>query len=165
MKTDYNTHCHIFNLDVIIRRFVYLKSLFTEDLPDTGISCDNLKYKTDGNNKTLTDAAQNTGEDVFRTIDKGYLEDIIITPLMFNSTYADNNNKLIFSIIENLLTYKNSILDKLFDFEKLKPIYGSGFFSARFFEATKKWYFSGFKAAFANDFELIFSVNFPTIFK
>ena len=94
MKTYYDIHCHIFNKDVVIRRLVnVVQSLLTiKDMLDGEISEDDLRYKIDGINKTLVDVTQDTSEEVFQTLDKVYQGNVVTTPLMFDLTYADDND-------------------------------------------------------------------------
>ena len=94
MKTYYDIHCHIFNKDVVIRRLVnVVQSLLTiKDMLDGEISEDNLRYKIDGINKTLVDVTQDTSEKVFQTLDNVYKGNVVTTPLMFDLTYADDND-------------------------------------------------------------------------
>jgi len=94
MKTYYDIHCHIFNKDVIIRKLVnVVQSLLTiKDMLDEEISADELKYKIDGINKTLVGVTQDSSEDVFKTLDNVYKGKVVTTPLMFDLTYADDND-------------------------------------------------------------------------
>lgn len=94
MKTYYDIHCHIFNKDVIIRKLVnVVQSLLTiKDMLDGEITAEELKYKIDGINKTLIGVTQDSSEDVFKTLDKVYKGKVVTTPLMFDLTYADDND-------------------------------------------------------------------------
>ncbi len=94
MKTYYDIHCHIFNKDVIIRKLVnVVQSLLSiKDMLDDGITAQELEYQLNGINKTLQDVTQDSSEDVFKTLDKVYKGKIVTTPLMFDLTYADDND-------------------------------------------------------------------------
>ena len=94
MKTYYDIHCHIFNKDVIIRKLVnVVQSLLTiKDMLEGEVSAEELKYKIDGINKTLQEVTQDSSEDVFKTLDLVYKGNVITTPLIFDLTYADDND-------------------------------------------------------------------------
>jgi len=94
MKTYYDIHCHIFNKDVIIRKLVnVVQSLLTiKDMLDEEISAEELKYKIDGINKTLVGVTQDSSEDVFKTLNDVYKGEVVTTPLMFDLSYADDND-------------------------------------------------------------------------
>ena len=94
MKTYYDIHCHIFNKDVIIRKLVnVVQSLLTiKDMLDEEISAEELKYKIDGINKTLVGVTQDSSEDVFKTLNEVYKGNVVTTPLMFDLSYADDND-------------------------------------------------------------------------
>ena len=94
MKTFYDIHCHIFNKDVIIRKLVnVVQSLLSiKDMLEGEIHEDELQYKIDGINKILQDVTQESSEDVFKTLDQVYKGEVITTPLMFDLTYADDND-------------------------------------------------------------------------
>ncbi|NQU52157.1 MAG: hypothetical protein HQ522_06415 [Bacteroidetes bacterium] len=94
MKTYYDIHCHIFNKDVIIRKLVnVVQSLLTiKDMLEEEVSAEELKYKIEGINKTLEGVTQNSSEDVFKTLDEVYKGNVITTPLMFDLSYADDND-------------------------------------------------------------------------
>ncbi|MCK3684778.1 amidohydrolase family protein [Maribellus sp. YY47] len=72
---------------------------------------------------------------------------------------SPEDQKLTFSIKEELKTFKNHFFDKLSDYEKSKILYGSDFYLTQFFGPTLKQYFEDFKAAFGDEFELIANVN------
>ncbi|WP_321375677.1 amidohydrolase family protein [uncultured Draconibacterium sp.] len=94
MTTYYDIHCHIFNKDVIIRRLVnVVQSLLAiKDMVDKGVTSAELKFKIDGINRTLQDVTQESSEDVFEALDKVYQGNVVTTPLMFDLTYADDND-------------------------------------------------------------------------
>ena len=94
MKTYYDIHCHIFNKDVIIRKLVNIvQSLVAiKDMLQKGITEAELKYKIDGINSTLQKVTQDTSEDVFLALNKVYQGKLVTTPLMFDLTYADDND-------------------------------------------------------------------------
>ncbi|HYQ56996.1 MAG TPA: amidohydrolase family protein [Draconibacterium sp.] len=94
MTTYYDIHCHIFNKDVIIRKLVnVVQSLLAiKDLVDKGVTSAELKFKIDGINRTLEEVTQESSEDVFEALDKVYQGNVVTTPLMFDLTYADDND-------------------------------------------------------------------------
>ncbi|WP_347838241.1 hypothetical protein [uncultured Draconibacterium sp.] len=94
MTTYYDIHCHIFNKDVIIRKLVnVVQSLLAiKDLLDKEATSAELKFKIDGINRTLEDVTQETSEDVFEALDQVYQGNVVTTPLMFDLTYADDND-------------------------------------------------------------------------
>lgn len=94
MKTYYDIHCHIFNKDVIIRKLVnVVQSLLTiKSMLESEVSAEELKYKIDGINKTLLGVTQDTSEEVFKTLEQVYAGEVVTTPLMFDLSYADDND-------------------------------------------------------------------------
>ncbi len=69
------------------------------------------------------------------------------------------DQKLSFSIKEELHTFKVNFYDKLSDYEKSKILYGSDFYLTQFFGPTMKQYFEDFKEAFGDDFNRIAVAN------
>jgi predicted TIM-barrel fold metal-dependent hydrolase len=94
MTTYYDIHCHIFNKDVIIRKLVnVVQSLLAiKDLVDKGVTSAELRFKIDGINRTLEEVTQPSSEDVFEALDEVYQGNVVTTPLMFDLTYADDND-------------------------------------------------------------------------
>ncbi len=94
MKPIYDIHCHVFNKDVVIRRLVNIvQSLLTiKDLLENEISEENLKYKIELIKNTLSDISKDSSEMVFETLDSVYKGKVVVTPLMFDLTYADDND-------------------------------------------------------------------------
>lgn len=94
MKSYYDIHCHIFNKDVIIRKLVnVVQSLLTiKDILEDQVTEEELKYKIDGINKTLEGVTQEASEDVYNSLDEVYKGKVITTPLMFDLSYADDND-------------------------------------------------------------------------
>lgn len=94
MKTYYDVHCHIFNKDVLIRKLVNIvQSVLTvKDLLEDHVSAEELKYKIDGINRTLEEVTQDTSEQVFQVLDTVYKGKVVTTPLMFDLSYADDND-------------------------------------------------------------------------
>lgn len=95
MKTYYDIHCHIFNKDVIIRKLVnVVQSLLAiKDLLDKEASSEELQFKIDGINRTLEDVTQESSKAVFLELDKLYKSQVVTTPLMFDLSYADDNDE------------------------------------------------------------------------
>jgi predicted TIM-barrel fold metal-dependent hydrolase len=94
MKTYYDVHCHVFNKDVIIRKLVNVVQslLVIKDMVEGEIKAEDLKFKIEGIERTLKDVTQDTSEDVFLVLNKVYGENVTSTPLMFDLTYADDND-------------------------------------------------------------------------
>lgn len=94
MKTYYDVHCHIFNKDVIIRKLVnVVQSLLSiRDMLDKDFSNEVLKHKINEITHVLTEVTQESSEDVFKAQDKVYKGQVVTTPLMFDLTYADDND-------------------------------------------------------------------------
>lgn len=94
MKTYYDVHCHIFNKDVIIRRLVNIvQSLIAiKDMLNGEVSESELKFKIDGINRTLEKVTRDTSEEVFDALNQVYKDKVVTTPLMFDLTYADDND-------------------------------------------------------------------------
>ncbi|MEN8117743.1 MAG: hypothetical protein ABFS16_12230 [Bacteroidota bacterium] len=94
MPTYYDIHCHIFNKDVVIRKLVnVVQSLLTiKDLLESEVKAEEIKYKIEGIDKTLQEVTQDSSEEVFLALEKIYKGDVISTPLMFDLTYADDND-------------------------------------------------------------------------
>lgn len=94
MTTYYDIHCHIFNKDVIIRKLVnVVQSLLAiKELADKGITSAELRFKIDGINRTLEEVTQDSSEDVFEELNSVYQGNVVTTPLMFDLTYADDND-------------------------------------------------------------------------
>lgn len=127
MTTYYDIHCHIFNKDVIIRRLVnVVQSLVSiKEMLQGEVSEADLKLKIEGINRTLEDVLDSS-EEVFQVLHKDYNEQFVITPLMFDLTYADDNDdeehrnkryrrriKLIFKVAAKLIPIvKLKIKDK-----------------------------------------------------
>jgi len=93
MKTYYDIHCHVFNKDVIIRKLVnVVQSLVSiKELVKGEVSEADLKLKIDGINRTLNEVLDST-EEVFLALDKVYKGKFVTTPLMFDLTFADDND-------------------------------------------------------------------------
>jgi len=94
MKTYYDIHCHIFNKDVVIRRLVnVVQSLVAlKNLVEGEFSEADVKLKIEGINNTLGEVTQETSEEVFNILDNVYNKEVVVTPLMFDLTYADDND-------------------------------------------------------------------------
>lgn len=94
MPTYYDVHCHVFNKNVIIRKLVnVVQSLLAiKDLLDKEASSEELRYKIDSINSTLEDVTQESSKDVFIELDEVYGGEVVTTPLMFDLSYADDND-------------------------------------------------------------------------
>ena len=90
----YDIHCHVFNKDVVVRRLVnVVQALLTiEEVLESDLAEERLKYKVDGISKVLDDTLQQSSKDVFAILDDAYNHELIVTPLMFDLTYADDND-------------------------------------------------------------------------
>ena len=94
MKTYYDIHCHIFNKDVIIRKLVnVVQSLLSiRALVDKNLSGAVLKHKIEEITHVLSEVTQESSEDVYLAQDKVYKGQVVTTPLMFDLTFADDND-------------------------------------------------------------------------
>ncbi len=94
MKTYYDIHCHIFNKDVIIRKLVnVVQSLLSiQTLIDKNLPGAVLKHKIDEITQVLSEVTQESSEDVYLAQDKVYKGQVVTTPLMFDLTFADDND-------------------------------------------------------------------------
>ncbi|MCE4564330.1 hypothetical protein INQ51_08395 [Maribellus sp. CM-23] len=94
MTTYYDVHCHIFNKDVVIRKLVnVVQSLLSiKNMVDGELSGPALKYKIDEISHVLADVTKESSEDVYKALEAVYQGEVISTPLMFDLTYADDND-------------------------------------------------------------------------
>ncbi len=92
--TYYDIHCHIFNKDVIIRRLVNVVQslLAVKDLLENEVSAEHIQFKIEGINKTLQSVTRESSEEVYKTLDQVYQGKVVTTPLMFDLSYADDND-------------------------------------------------------------------------
>lgn len=90
MPQYYDIHCHVFNKNVLVRGLVGVAQVLIEfaDHEDLGSKSHQLESLIE-NLKTLT---QPESEDVFKVLDEAYNHDFVITPLMLDLTYADDND-------------------------------------------------------------------------
>lgn len=95
MEKYYDIHCHIFNKNVVIRKLfnIVQSVLAIKDMLEKGISAEDLKYKIDGINRTLNEVSEDTSEKVFDVLNKVYNDEVVVTPLMFDLTFADDNDQ------------------------------------------------------------------------
>ncbi len=95
MEKYYDIHCHIFNKNVVIRMLfnIVQSVLAIKDLLEKGISAEDMKYKIDGINRTLHEVSEDTSEKVFDVLNKVYNNEVVVTPLMFDLTFADDNDQ------------------------------------------------------------------------
>jgi len=94
MTKYYDIHCHVFNKNIFNRNISSILITLAE-LSDN-ISSNNQEGKikqilTQLNSGLDTIMSSNT-EEVFNIIDKAYKKQFIITPLMFDLTYVDDND-------------------------------------------------------------------------
>ena len=95
MEKYYDIHCHIFNKNVVIRKLfnIVQSVLAIKDMLEESISAEDLKYKIDGINRTLNEVSEDTSEKVFDVLNKVYNNEVVVTPLMFDLTFADDNDQ------------------------------------------------------------------------
>lgn len=95
MEKYYDINCHIFNKNVVIRKLfnIVQSVLAIKDLLEKGISAEDLKYKIDGINRTLHEVSEDTSEKVFDVLNKVYNNEVVVTSLMFDLTFADDNDQ------------------------------------------------------------------------
>jgi len=93
MENYYDVHCHVFNKNVINRKLASILQSLT-------LIADKLKHKIDNEDiasrldaigSTLEELLT-TSEDVYLYLDKLYDKKFIITPLMMDLTYVDDND-------------------------------------------------------------------------
>lgn len=115
MPIYYDIHNHIFNKNVVIRTLanVVQALLLIADEKEAKIS----KLKLKSIIKTLNIVTQQTSKDVFNTLDQTCGGEMVITPLMLDLTYTDDNDgnkgqnrryrlriELLFKIVRKLLS-------------------------------------------------------------
>jgi predicted TIM-barrel fold metal-dependent hydrolase len=95
MNIYYDIHCHIFNRNVIIRKLfnVVQSVLVIKDLLDKEIPAEDLRYKIEGITRTLQEVSEDTSEKVYNALNKVYNDQVAVTPLMFDLTFADDNDQ------------------------------------------------------------------------
>lgn len=115
MSEFYDIHCHVFNKNVLIRRLVSVVQVLVEVVEEEGSVNKNERLKLIVEN--FNDLLQPDSEDVFQVLDEAYNHTFIVTPLMLDLTYADDNDgkregqdrryrrriDTIFDILESLL--------------------------------------------------------------
>ncbi len=93
MENYYDIHCHVFNKNVINRKLAGILQSLT-------LIIDKLKNKIEDEDTIDSLAAissslgdlQTTSEDVFAVLDEIYDSNFILTPLMMDLTYVDDND-------------------------------------------------------------------------
>lgn len=115
MAQYYDIHCHVFNKNVLVRGLVSIAQVLIEVADKEEVASTSHKIESLIENlKTLT---QPESEDVFKVLDDAYDSRFVVTPLMLDLTYADDNDgrnerkdiryrrriKMIFFIIHELL--------------------------------------------------------------
>ena len=116
MEKYYDVHCHVFNKDVIIRRLVNVVQFLLEVAESKESITSNHKLK---NMVASLDVVTNdSSEDIFNVLNDAYKGKFIVTPLMLDLTYADDNDgdkgedrryrrriRVIFKLIKMLLPF------------------------------------------------------------
>lgn len=90
MAKYYDIHAHVFNKNVLIRRLVNVVQSLIDICNSEDIGSANHKIESIILN--LEDLTQPESEDVFDILDTAYEKDFVITPLMLDLTYADDND-------------------------------------------------------------------------
>jgi len=93
MPKYYETHCHVFNKNVLSKRIVNLILPLAKIASDKESPFDNEKIKKaiDSLNTALNAATKETTEEVFKILASDYSKDFCFVPLMIDLTYADHN--------------------------------------------------------------------------
>lgn len=89
MNKYYDIHCHVFNKDVIIRKLIKVVETLLEIADSTDIGSSDYKIQCLIDNLDVT--TQDSSEDVFNVLDNAYEGKFIVTPLMLDLTFADDN--------------------------------------------------------------------------
>lgn len=94
MPNYYDIHCHVFNKNVLIRKLVNIVQtlLILQDLIDEKVKGEEMKCKIEGILSTLQEVTKPTSKEVFQFLNKKYNGDLIISPLMFDLAYVDDND-------------------------------------------------------------------------
>lgn len=90
----YDVHCHIFNQNVVCKRVdVLLSPIFKIlDQAEGDIPIEKIDEIMDRVEAFLNAFMQESSEKVFDIIDKQYKKEFVLTPLMFDLEFADDNN-------------------------------------------------------------------------
>lgn len=90
MSKFYDIHCHVFNKHVVIRRLANV----VQSLVEIQNTADHKKWaaKLESISDTLKIPIQPTSEMVYKSLDTAYAGDFVLTPLMMDLTYADDND-------------------------------------------------------------------------
>lgn len=135
MEKYYDIHCHIFNKNVVIRKLfnIVQSVLAIKEMLEKDISAEDLKYKIDGINRTLLEVSEDSSEKVFDVLNKVYNNEVVVTPLMFDLTFADDNDqdekankryrqriKRIFWLISKLMPVIKALTKKKFKNDELQ---------------------------------------------
>ena len=131
MGQRYDIHCHIFNKDVFNRQIGSIALTLNElTASDDGIlNKKKIQRVLTKLNTGLEAILSGSSEDVFKILDNAYSSKLIVTPLMFDLTYVDDNDgnlkenkrykkrlKKFFSLVKKLLKIVQVlILDKEVD--------------------------------------------------
>ena len=90
MSEFYDIHCHVFNRNVVIRRLANVVQSLVEiqNTIDQNVWAAKLQSISD----TLKIPIQPTSEMVYQSLNSAYDGEFILTPLMMDLTYADDND-------------------------------------------------------------------------
>ena len=92
----YDIHCHVFNKEVLSNRIVNvvlpLLELLDEEKEGTLLNIDKVEQVMERIERFLSAFLKDTSKDVFDVLDQAYNQEFSIIPLMFDLTYADDND-------------------------------------------------------------------------
>ena len=93
MEKYYDIHCHVFNKNVINRKLAGILDALTQIVNkiNNKIKNENMIDTLTAINNSLGDL-QTTSEDVYKVLDKVYDGKFVLTPLMMDLTYVDDND-------------------------------------------------------------------------
>lgn len=93
MEKYYDIHCHVFNKNVINRKLAGILQSLTRivDKLNNKIEDEEVTDSLSAINSSLGEL-QTTSEDVFTVLDKIYDSNFILTPLMMDLSYVDDND-------------------------------------------------------------------------
>lgn len=117
MPTYYDIHCHIFNKNVVDRNLAAIIESVTKIIALKGndLKKEELRERILSLNKILKDLLKPESADVYNVLDEAYDHEFVVTPLMFDLTFADDNhgtngqNKRYKRQIKRTLNFVNSL--------------------------------------------------------